>query len=107
MAAAAEALGVARAAQVACARGAHSVLADEVTLVDDVALGADALGGKIDVTALAVGGLPLVLPIVGMASVANGSGYWMAAADGGLFAFGSAGFYGSMPQVLAAPSGPD
>jgi hypothetical protein len=42
-----------------------------------------------------------------MASVPRGGGYWMAAADGGLFAFGSAGFYGSMPQVLAAPMGVD
>ena len=25
----------------------------------------------------------------------------MAAADGGLFAFGSAGFYGSLPQLFA------
>ena len=30
-----------------------------------------------------------------------GNGYWMVASDGGLFAFGSAPFYGSMPQVFA------
>jgi hypothetical protein len=35
-------------------------------------------------------------PIVGMASTANGGGYWNVASDGGLFAFGNAGFYGSM-----------
>jgi hypothetical protein len=35
-------------------------------------------------------------PIVGMASTSNGGGYWNVASDGGLFAFGNAGFYGSM-----------
>ena len=35
-------------------------------------------------------------PIVGMAPTANGGGYWNVASDGGLFAFGNAGFYGSM-----------
>lgn len=35
---------------------------------------------------------------------APGTGYWMAASDGGVFAFGRAGFYGSMGgQRLAAP----
>ena len=35
-------------------------------------------------------------PVVGIASTADGGGYWEAAADGGLFAFGDAGYYGSM-----------
>jgi hypothetical protein len=35
-------------------------------------------------------------PIVGMAATGNGQGYWNVASDGGLFAFGNAGFYGSM-----------
>jgi hypothetical protein len=35
-------------------------------------------------------------PIVGMASTANGGGYWNVASDGGLFAFGNAAFFGSM-----------
>jgi hypothetical protein len=35
-------------------------------------------------------------PMVGMASTPDGKGYWEAAADGGLFAFGNATFYGSM-----------
>jgi len=34
--------------------------------------------------------------------VPGGGGYWMVAADGGMFAFGSAGFYGSIPAVFAA-----
>ena len=35
-------------------------------------------------------------PIVGIASTANGGGYWMVASDGGVFAFGDAPFEGSM-----------
>ena len=35
-------------------------------------------------------------PIVGMATTPDGGGYWLVAADGGIFAFGDAKFYGSM-----------
>jgi hypothetical protein len=39
---------------------------------------------------------PINSPIVGMASVGNQGGYWLAAADGGVFSFGpSASFHGS------------
>ncbi len=34
-------------------------------------------------------------PIVGMDTTPDGQGYWLAASDGGIFAFGDAGFYGS------------
>ena len=34
--------------------------------------------------------------MVGMSATPNGAGYWEVASDGGLFAFGNAGFYGSM-----------
>ena len=34
-------------------------------------------------------------PIVGMAPTPDGNGYWMVGADGGIFTFGDAGFYGS------------
>ncbi len=34
-------------------------------------------------------------PIVGMASTANGGGYWVVASDGGIFNFGDAPFFGS------------
>ena len=34
-------------------------------------------------------------PVVGMAPDATGAGYWLVAADGGIFAFGDAGFTGS------------
>jgi hypothetical protein len=35
-------------------------------------------------------------PIVGIAPTPTGQGYWLVAADGGVFAFGDAPFYGSM-----------
>ncbi len=34
-------------------------------------------------------------PIVGVASTPDGGGYWEVASDGGIFAFGDAGYYGS------------
>ncbi|MGO8869853.1 MAG: hypothetical protein ACLQPH_00360 [Acidimicrobiales bacterium] len=37
----------------------------------------------------------LVQPVVGMASTANGRGYWEVASDGGIFSFGDAQFHGS------------
>ena len=39
---------------------------------------------------------PLNKPVVGMAATPDGDGYWLVASDGGIFAFGDAGFYGSM-----------
>jgi hypothetical protein len=38
---------------------------------------------------------PLRRPIVGLATIAGGSGYWLAASDGGIFTFGDAQFRGS------------
>src|SRR6266566_4323612 len=47
---------------------------------------------------------PSSAPIIGLAATPDGSGYWEAASDGGVFAFGDAGFYGSMGgQSLNAP----
>ena len=55
--------------------------------------------------------IALARKVVGLASTADGRGYWEVAADGGLFAFGDAGFYGSMggrpitkPVVGMAPT---
>jgi hypothetical protein len=42
-----------------------------------------------------VRGVPLRASLVGVASTPSGNGYWMVAADGGLFSFGDAGFFGS------------
>jgi hypothetical protein len=41
------------------------------------------------------GALRLWQPVVGMAATASGRGYWLVAADGGVFSFGDAHFYGS------------
>ena len=41
------------------------------------------------------GALPLVRPVVGMASTPDRQGYWLVASDGGIFSFGDATFYGS------------
>ena len=43
-----------------------------------------------------MGGQTLTARVVGMAATPNGAGYWLVAADGGLFAFGDAPFAGSM-----------
>jgi hypothetical protein len=43
-----------------------------------------------------MGGHPLNQPIVGMAAVPGGGGYWEVASDGGIFSFGDAQFYGSL-----------
>ena len=40
-------------------------------------------------------GKKLNAPIVGIVPAPNGKGYWLARRDGGVFAFGSAGFSGS------------
>lgn len=37
-------------------------------------------------------------PIVGACTTPTGRGYWLAAADGGVFTFGDAKFFGSIPQ---------
>jgi hypothetical protein len=38
-------------------------------------------------------------PVVGIAATPDGKGYWLAAADGGVFSFGSAPFKGSMGGI--------
>jgi hypothetical protein len=38
-------------------------------------------------------------PIVGMAATADGAGYWLVAADGGIFAYGTAPFHGSTGAI--------
>ena len=47
---------------------------------------------------------PSNAPVVGIAASPDGKGYWEVASDGGIFAFGDAGFYGSMGgKPLNAP----
>ena len=43
-----------------------------------------------------MGGQPLNAPVVDMAPTPDGTGYWLVASDGGIFAFGDAAFHGSM-----------
>lgn len=38
-------------------------------------------------------------PVVGMAATPTGQGYWLVCADGGVFAFGDAGFFGNIEYV--------
>ncbi len=45
-------------------------------------------------------GLNLAAPLISLAPTPSGNGYWIAAADGGIFAYGDAPFLGSIPQVL-------
>jgi uncharacterized protein YkwD len=42
-----------------------------------------------------VAGTPLAHPVVAIAPTPSGGGYWLAASDGGIFAFGDAHFFGS------------
>jgi hypothetical protein len=54
--------------------------------------------------AAAAGALVPNRPIVGMAPTPDGGGYWLVGSDGGIFAFGDAGFFGSAaPIALHAP----
>jgi len=46
------------------------------------------------------GAIVLNESVVGIAAAANGGGYWLAASDGGIFSYGNAPFYGSVPGVL-------
>ena len=43
-------------------------------------------------------------PVVGLAASHDGDGYWLVAADGGIFTYGAAGYHGSTGgQRLNAP----
>ena len=39
-------------------------------------------------------------PVVGMAATPDGGGYWLVAADGGIFSYGDATFYGSTGSMV-------
>ena len=47
----------------------------------------------------------LTRPVVGITPTADEGGYWLVGSDGGVFAFGDAGFYGSIPGLGIAPTG--
>src|SRR5664280_594197 len=46
------------------------------------------------------GFLPLNQPVVSMAVTPDGAGYWITAADGGVFAYGDAQFHGSTGNLV-------
>ncbi len=64
-------------------------------------------------TSAASAGVVLNAPIVALAATPDGQGYWEVAADGGVFAFGDASFYGSIEEqhlnasVVALAATPD
>jgi len=67
------------------------------------------LDGATDAGDLA--GLELQDDVIAMAATSSGDGYWLVASDGGVFAFGDAGFFGStgsidlvQPVVAMAPT---
>ena len=60
---------------------------DSASLYQPVAIGSAPHLGTLDVT--------YDFPVVGMAGTPDGLGLWLVASDGGVFAFGSAAFYGS------------
>ncbi|MCL2393226.1 MAG: CHAP domain-containing protein, partial [Acidimicrobiaceae bacterium] len=51
------------------------------------------------------GNIKLNSPITGMAPTKDGRGYWLVAADGGIFSFGDARFYGSLGADTNLPAG--
>ncbi len=61
--------------------------ANPASLYQPVAFGSAPQLGTLDVS--------YDFPVVGMASTPDGDGLWLVASDGGVFAFGSAAFYGS------------
>ncbi len=70
------------------------------------ALVAAGLGGLAVAAGLAppAGASPLNQPMVGMAATPDGHGYWLVAADGGIFTFGDAAFLGSRGGTLLTHS---
>ncbi len=53
---------------------------------------------------LRVGGIDACQPaVVGIMATPDGDGYWLVGADGGVFAFGDAGYYGSAAGVSISP----
>jgi hypothetical protein len=52
-----------------------------------------------------MGGTPLQRPVVGITPTSSKNGYWLVASDGGIFAFGDANFFGSVPGVGLHPAG--
>jgi hypothetical protein len=77
---------------------AGTILAEDAATIDTVGTGASE-----DATAFAAGAL-LNSPVVAMVTTAGDRGYWLAGADGAVYAFGDAALYGSLGNLtLQAP----
>jgi hypothetical protein len=50
-----------------------------------------------------MGGRPLAAPVTAMAATPDGRGYLMVGADGGVFTFGDAPFFGSLGGLGQGP----
>ncbi len=48
---------------------------------------------------LPASGVAPALPVIGIGHTADLGGYWLIGADGGIFAYGDAGFVGSLPGL--------
>jgi cell wall-associated NlpC family hydrolase len=57
------------------------------------------MGDAINFGSARVGPTGLTAPAVGLVSTPDGMGYWMVSANGGVFAFGDAGFFGAAPPL--------
>ena len=57
----------------------------------------DSFGDAVDQGSMQ--GRALARPVVGMAPTRSGRGYWLVAADGGIFNYGDAKFFGSTGNV--------
>ncbi len=56
-------------------------------------------GGAVVYGSPAASGTALGAPVAGIAETTTGKGYWLVGADGGVFTYGDAGYFGSVPAV--------
>jgi hypothetical protein len=102
-------IGVAVATRPATPSGAATTCANYAVLLarSDGSVSIDAPNSNSCAAELAYGsvaGLHLNQPVIGIAADPAGKGYWELASDGGVFAFGQAGFFGSTGSMhLNAP----
>ncbi len=91
--------GVPRAALLATSDGSGYLLPASTGLPPAVYGDATALGGNTTP-------MPLAAPVTGAAVDPGTNGYWETSADGGVYAFGSAPFDGSLPGIGVTPAAP-
>jgi 3D (Asp-Asp-Asp) domain-containing protein len=89
--------------------GTHSPSADHITRAAFTAASPPAntpgaVAGFGSALALGGPGASIAKPVVGFTATPTNGGYWLAAADGGVFTYGDAGYYGSLGGIhLNAP----